>query len=79
MSVQLLCVFGLIVAELTFVRFKIIVLLYVLLQTLITGAGKGTLITAENNSLQVFWQFGMANFNGNNPLFCGETGMFSKF
>lgn len=53
MSVQFLCVFGLIVAELTFVRFKFIVLLYVLLQTLITGAGKGTLITAENNSLQV--------------------------
>lgn len=76
-SVQLLCVFGLIVAELAFVRFQFIVLLYVLLQALITGAGKGTLITAENNSLQVLRQFGTADFNGNDPLFCKDRATFT--
>jgi hypothetical protein len=53
-SVQFLRVLGLIVAELAFVRFQFIVLFYVLLETLVTGAGEGTLITAENYSLQVF-------------------------
>lgn len=76
-SVQFLCVFGLIVAELAFVRFQFIVLLYVLLQALITGAGKGTLITAENNSLQVLRQFGTADFNGNDPLFCRNRTRFT--
>lgn len=71
-SVQLICVFGLIVAELTFVRFQFIVLLYVLLQALIAGAGKGTLITTENNPLQVLGQFGSADLNGDDPLFCRD-------
>lgn len=53
-AVQLLRVLGLIVAELAFVRFQFIVLFYVLLQALVAGAGEGTLITAENDSLQVF-------------------------
>lgn len=53
-SVQFLCVLGLIVAELAFVRSQFIVLFYVLLEALITGAGEGTLIAAENYSLQVF-------------------------
>ena len=53
-AVQFLRVLGLIVAELAFVRFQFIVLFYVLLEALVTGAGEGTLITAENYSLQVF-------------------------
>lgn len=53
-TVQFLRMLGLIVAELAFVRFQFIVLFYVLLEALITGAGEGTFITAENNSLQVF-------------------------
>lgn len=68
-AVQFFRVLGLIVAELAFVRFQFIVLFYVLLEALITGAGEGTLITAENYSLQVFGQFGSAHFNGDNPLF----------
>lgn len=76
-SVQLLCVFGLIVAELAFVRFQFIVLLYVLLQALITGAGKSTLVTAENDSLQVLGQLGTADFNGNDPLLCGDSTTFT--
>lgn len=71
-AVQFLRVLGLIVAELAFVRFQFIVLFYVLLEALVTGAGEGTLITAENYSLQVFWQFGTAHFNGDNSLFCGD-------
>ena len=68
-AVQFFRVLGLIVAELAFVRFQFIVLFYVLLEALVTGAGEGTLITAENYSLQVFGQFGSAHFNGDNPLF----------
>lgn len=71
-AVQLLRVLGLIVAELAFVRFQFIVLFYVLLEALVTGAGEGTLITAENYSLQVFWQFGTAHLNGDDALFCGN-------
>lgn len=71
-AVQFFRVLGLIVAELAFVRFQFIVLFYVLLEALVTGAGEGTLITAENYSLQVFGQFGSAHFNGDNPLFCGN-------
>lgn len=71
-AVQFLRVLGLIVAELAFVRFQFIVLFYMLLEALITGAGEGTLITAENYSLQVFGQFGPANFDGDDALFCGN-------
>lgn len=53
-AVQFLRVLGLKVAELAFVRFQFIVLFYVLLEALITGAGESTFITAENYSLQVF-------------------------
>lgn len=72
-SIQLLCVFGLIVAELAFVRFQFIVLLYVLLQALVAGAGEGTLVTAENHSLQVLGQLGTAHLDGNDPLLCGDS------
>lgn len=44
-------------------------LFYVLLEALVTGAGEGALITAENYSLQVFGQFGTAHFDGDNSLF----------
>lgn len=47
-------------------------LFYVLLEALVTGAGEGALITAENYSLQVFGQFGTAHFDGDNSLFCGN-------
>lgn len=53
-AVQFLRVLGLIVAELAFVWFQFIVLFYVLLEALITRTGEGTLIAAENYSLQVF-------------------------
>lgn len=53
-AVQLLRVLGLVVAELAFVRLQFIVLFYVLLEALVTGAGKGALITAEHYALQVF-------------------------
>lgn len=53
-AVQFLRVLGLVVAELAFVRLQFIVLFYVLLEALVTGAGEGALITAENYSLQVF-------------------------
>lgn len=76
-SIQLLCVFGLIVAELAFVRFQFIVLLYVLLQALVTGAGKGTLVTAEHDSLQVLGQLGTADFNRNDPFLCGDSTAFT--
>jgi len=45
------------------------VLFYVLLEAFVTGAGEGTLIAAENYSLQVFGQFGTAHFDGDNSLF----------
>lgn len=71
-TVQLLRVLGLIVAELALVGLQFIVLFYVLLEALVTGACEGALITAENHSLQVPGQLGTAHFNGDNPLFCGN-------
>lgn len=71
-AVQLLRVLGLVVAELAFVRFQFIVLFYVLLEALVTGAGEGTLITAEHHSLQVLGQLGTAHFNGDHALLCGD-------
>lgn len=71
-AVQFLRVLGLVVAELAFVRFQFIVLFYVLLEALVTGAGEGTLIAAEDHSLQVLGQLGPAHLNGDHALFCGE-------
>lgn len=71
-AVQFFRVLGLVVAELAFVRFQFIVLFYVLLEALVAGAGEGTLITAENHSLQVFRQLGTAHLDGDDSLFCGD-------
>lgn len=71
-AVQFLRVLGLVVAELAFVRFQFIVLFYVLLEALVTGAGEGALITAEDHALQVLGQLGPAHFDGDHALFCGE-------
>lgn len=81
-AVQLLRVLGLVVAELAFVGFQFVVLFDVLLEALVAGAGEGTLIAAENYSLQVFGEFGPAHFNGDNALLCrnkpdGKTARFT--
>lgn len=71
-AVQFFRVLGLIVAELAFVRFQFIVLFMCCWRPRHWSRCEGTLITAENYSLQVFGQFGSAHFNGDNPLLCGN-------
>lgn len=71
-AVQFLRVLGLVVAELALVRFQFIVLFYVLLEALVTGAGEGALVAAEDHSLQVLGQLGPAHLDGDHTLFCGD-------